>query len=148
MAQAFPLAGLPGQLSTHSVLPWLRAWAHPDPARPDGDDPSFPSDGQFERFMRAVSRLSGSDLPHLLLESCFKCPECASTEPDMVAMVETDPDDRGPCAKILQRITCAKCGYEIPTHLAERWDNMTYAQAVTEWKQIFRPGAPRDTDED
>lgn len=47
-----------------------------------------------------------------------------------------DPDD--PWMEILQSHTCADCGWEIPAHLAERWSGITYEEAQTEWREVYK----------
>lgn len=51
------------------------------------------------------------------------------------------PND--PWSNVLQRYTCAQCGYVTPGHLAELWDGRSPESATQEWKQIFRSSADR-----
>jgi len=39
---------------------------------------------------------------------------------------------------VLERISCARCGFIIPAHLAQRWDDISVEQARREWSEIYR----------
>jgi len=73
----------------------------------------------------------------------FKCPECGSTEPSVFMLVETDFSEDDAWSGVLQRCKCARCNFTIPAHLAERWHDISYDQAVQEWRQTYRSSAPR-----
>lgn len=73
----------------------------------------------------------------------FLCPECGSHHFSEGCFVETMHDPKDPWSDILQRYTCAQCGYVIPGHLAELWNGITPDAAAQEWKQIFRTTADR-----
>ena len=78
------------------------------------------------------------------MEMCneFICPECGSKEASENMMVSREPpigkNDEDPWASILQQMKCASCKNIIPTHLGERWDNMTIESAQKEWKELYR----------
>jgi len=38
----------------------------------------------------------------------------------------------------LQIIVCATCKNEIPSHLGERWNNISFQEAQQEWKLKFK----------
>jgi len=48
---------------------------------------------------------------------------------------------------ILQQYECSKCHMTIPAHLAERWNGISYEQAVEEWQKRYRATAPKETEE-
>jgi hypothetical protein len=120
-------------------------------AWPESEDPAgpltYPAAGQFERFLRAITFLTGEPLPDPLGAGEFKCPECGSTEPYMEALVEPAEGDKSAWGMVLHRISCPKCHYYIPAHVAHRWDNSSYEQAVADWRADYRSDAPRDTEE-
>lgn len=78
----------------------------------------------------------------------FICPECGSTEASTYEMVSTDYDSQDPWSGVLQRITCAKCDFVIPAHLAERWDEMSVEDARQEWQAEYRETAWHFSDPD
>ena len=38
-------------------------------------------------------------------------------------------------------MTCAKCLFEIPIHLAERWGGISVEDAMKEWRDLYRDQA-------
>ena len=72
----------------------------------------------------------------------FKCPECGSTEVASSLYVSTDWSVTGealsPWSYVLQQIHCANCDEYIPSHLGERWNNISYEQAKEEWLTIYK----------
>ncbi len=68
----------------------------------------------------------------------FICRECNSTEYKSHLYVSTEPDPNDPWSSILQIYECAKCENYIPTHLAERWNNISYNKAKDDWKNIYK----------
>ena len=67
----------------------------------------------------------------------YKCPECGATEIRSHLCVSTDWSTGGeatsPWSYVLQQLCCAKCDSYIPSHLGERWDDITYDEAKREW---------------
>jgi hypothetical protein len=66
----------------------------------------------------------------------FQCPKCGSTEAEEEMLVEPISDE-APWSDVLHIITCAKCGAEIPAHLAECW-GLTREEAQNEWQTAYR----------
>ena len=72
----------------------------------------------------------------------FKCPECGSTEVGSQLYVSPDPssyhkiDD--PWAHVLQQIQCGDCNSYIPSHLGERWNDISYESAQKEWIKKYK----------
>jgi hypothetical protein len=58
-------------------------------------------------------------------------------------LVETEFNENDPWSGVLQRCECAHCHFTIPAHLAERWHDMSYEQAVKEWHDEYRATAPK-----
>jgi len=79
--------------------------------------------------------------------STFKCPERGSTELNEFPFVEPEFSEDDPWSGVLQRYKCASCKFTIPAHLAERWDGLSYDQAVQEWCQHYRSTAPASLDD-
>ncbi len=73
--------------------------------------------------LSTFARLSGSPLPYALLEQCFKCPECGSTDSADVALVETGPNDKSPWAGIVgvNRLPKGQRALPPPAKLLTRW---------------------------
>ena len=67
----------------------------------------------------------------------FKCPECGSSKVASTLCVSPDWSITGkassPWSYVLQQIHCDYCDQYIPSHLGERWDNITYNEAKKEW---------------
>ncbi len=79
------------------------------------------------------------EMPDSEEQSSFICPECGSREAEIVSMVSPPPfDSSDPWTGVLQIITCAACGNEIPAHLAERWDDMLPEEAQREWRETYK----------
>ena len=38
----------------------------------------------------------------------------------------------------MQQVECNDCKMIIPTHIAERWDNLSIEQAKKEWVKVYR----------
>ena len=72
----------------------------------------------------------------------FKCPNCGATEVASNLCVSTDwstgGDVSSPWSYVLQQILCANCDEYIPSHLGERWDNISYDFARHEWLNIYK----------
>lgn len=68
----------------------------------------------------------------------FICPECGGTEPCGISHISTEYNPGDPWSRVLQTISCSQCGYDIPAHLAERWDDMTMEEAQREWKSVYK----------
>ena len=72
----------------------------------------------------------------------YKCPECGSTEVGSQLYVSPDPSSYdnidNPWSHVLQQILCGKCNNYIPSHLGERWDDITYLQAKKEWVAKYK----------
>lgn len=72
----------------------------------------------------------------------FKCPECGLAEVASNLCVSTDWSVTGqassPCSNVLQQIHCANCDEYIPSHLGERWNNISYKQAKEEWLTKYK----------
>lgn len=72
-----------------------------------------------------------------LFKGRFVCPECGSAEPetsvDQAAQKHGTGKRRG--------MTCAKCLFEIPIHLAERWGGISVEDAMKEWRDLYRDQA-------
>ena len=74
--------------------------------------------------------------------SSFKCPECGAKEYVSKLCVSTDWSVIGkasnPWSYVLQQLQCANCDEYIPSHLGERWDDISYRQAKNEWLEKYR----------
>ena len=74
--------------------------------------------------------------------SSFKCPECGEAKVASNLCVSTDWSTGGeatsPWSYVLQQIHCANCDKYIPSHLGERWDNMSYESARNEWFNKYK----------
>lgn len=78
------------------------------------------------------------------VEKMFVCTECGSFEGS--TRLQLAPSDaHGAWSGIVNAIRCARCGYTIPVHLGERWNDITIEQAREQWLRIFRPTAQRRT---
>ena len=74
--------------------------------------------------------------------SSFICPQCGSAEVASNLCVSTDWSTGGeatsPWSYVLQQIHCGNCDEYIPSHLGERWDNISYDFARHEWLNIYK----------
>ena len=74
--------------------------------------------------------------------SSFHCPECGATKVASNLCVSTDwsvtREASSPWSYILQQILCANCDEYIPSHLGERWDDISYEDAKKEWLIKYR----------
>ena len=71
----------------------------------------------------------------------FICPECGSKESGEEIFMSKEPlpgKSKNPWANVMQQVECGDCKMIIPTHLAERWDNLTVEQAKDEWVKLYR----------
>ena len=72
----------------------------------------------------------------------FQCPECGATKVASNLYVSTDWSVTGevssPWSYVLQQILCANCDEYIPSHLGERWDDISYEDAKKEWLIKYR----------
>jgi predicted RNA-binding Zn-ribbon protein involved in translation (DUF1610 family) len=64
----------------------------------------------------------------------FICPECGSVEALPVSLRKAPRANPGP----RREVVCARCGFEIPLHLAERWGGLSVAEAQKEWVEVYR----------
>lgn len=72
-------------------------------------------------------------------KNSFKCPECGGDSSSGGACVSPPPyDPAEPWTGIHSITRCDSCDYDIPDHLGERWDDISYEQAVKEWKEVYR----------
>ena len=76
------------------------------------------------------------------VESTFICPECSSTEIESEEFLSLEPTKtqkkQNPWASVLQIIRCASCKNKIPSHLGERWNNLSIQEAQQEWKSKYK----------
>jgi predicted RNA-binding Zn-ribbon protein involved in translation (DUF1610 family) len=77
----------------------------------------------FPLYLRSMRSASDTGDPEPTID--FLCPECGSRQFSKECFVETKPRPNDPWGNILQRYTCAQCGYNIPGYLAELWNGMT-----------------------
>ena len=74
--------------------------------------------------------------------SSFKCPECGTSKVASSLCVSTDwsitGNASGPWSYVLQQIHCANCDEYIPSHLGERWDNISFEDATSEWQKKYK----------
>ena len=71
----------------------------------------------------------------------FICPECGSKESGEEIFMSKEPlfgKSKNPWASVMQQVECNDCKMIIPTHLAERWDNLSIEQAKDEWVKLYR----------
>ena len=69
----------------------------------------------------------------------FICPECNSEESgeEILISKESSPS-KNPWSSVMQQVECNDCKMIIPTHLAERCDNLSIEQAKDEWVKLYR----------
>ncbi len=72
-----------------------------------------------------------------LFKGRFICPECGSAEAER--NVSKEAQQHGD--RIRRHYTCAKCHFEIPIHLAERWGGISIEDAMNEWRELYRDQA-------
>ena len=72
----------------------------------------------------------------------FKCPECGSTEIGSQLFVSPDPNSYDniddPWTHVLRQILCGDCNNYIPSHLGERWNDISYESAKKEWIKKYK----------
>jgi hypothetical protein len=71
----------------------------------------------------------------------FICPECGCKESGEEILMSKEPPatkNKNPWAGVMQKVVCNDCNMIIPTHLAERWDNLSIEQAKDEWVKLYR----------
>ena len=72
----------------------------------------------------------------------FICPECSSKEIESEEFLSIEPTtnklQKNPWESVLQIIVCATCKNKIPSHLGERWNNISFQEAQQEWKLKFK----------
>ena len=71
----------------------------------------------------------------------FICPECGCKESGEEILMSKEPPStksKNPWASVMQQVECNDCKKIIPSHLAERWDNLTVEQAKDEWVKLYR----------
>jgi hypothetical protein len=72
-------------------------------------------------------------------ERKFVCPECGHSEAAGPPIrVEPAPDTPRPWRGIFAYSICARCGWRIPTPLAERWQGESVRKARKLWRELFR----------
>ncbi len=64
----------------------------------------------------------------------FLCPECGSQEPEPASMRTAQKCGTG----VRRGVVCARCHFEIPVHLAERWGRSSAEDARREWREVYR----------
>ena len=64
----------------------------------------------------------------------FLCPECGSDEPAPTSLAEALKRGTG----MRRGCVCARCHFEIPEHLAERWGEISVGEARKEWREVYR----------
>jgi DNA-directed RNA polymerase subunit RPC12/RpoP len=64
----------------------------------------------------------------------FVCPECGSQEPEPTSLVRAPKAGPG----MRRGYVCAKCYFEIPAHLGERWGGISIQDARREWLEAYR----------
>ena len=69
----------------------------------------------------------------------FICPECNSEESgeEILISKESSPS-KNSWSSVMQQVECNDCKMIIPTHLAERWYNLSIKQAKDEWVKLYR----------
>ena len=75
----------------------------------------------------------------------FICPECESEDSGEELLLSKEINDysKDPWASVLQQIECLSCGSIIPSHLAERWNNLSIEDAKKEWKEKYKKNNQR-----
>lgn len=71
----------------------------------------------------------------------FICPECNSKESGEETLISREPSpikNKNPWSSVMQQVECNDCKMIIPTHIAERWDNLSIEQAKNEWVKVYR----------
>jgi hypothetical protein len=64
----------------------------------------------------------------------FICPECGSEECDPTNLNQASKRVPG----LRRDLVCARCRFEIPAHLAERWGGISVEEARKEWRLVYR----------
>jgi predicted RNA-binding Zn-ribbon protein involved in translation (DUF1610 family) len=64
----------------------------------------------------------------------FVCPECGSQEVEPTSLVRAPKTRPG----MPRGYVCAKCHFEIPAHLGERWGGISIQDARREWREVYR----------
>jgi hypothetical protein len=72
------------------------------------------------------------------MPNLFHCPECGSNQAGERIQVNPSQEDTTPWKNAFSRTACLKCGYTIPTAIAERWNNETLEEASRIWATLFR----------
>src|SRR5689334_9943459 len=80
-------------------------------------------------------------------EQPFICPNCGGSGETTTLCVSTAYDPKKPETAVLQYITCAGCGANIPAHLGQRWDGMSEEEAEGSGIAYIAP-RPCDADDD
>ena len=66
----------------------------------------------------------------------FICPNCNSKEILDQKFVSIDkPNSKDPRSSVTQIIKCANCKKNIPAHLGERWNNISFEQAKIDFNK-------------
>ena len=71
----------------------------------------------------------------------FICPNCGSTKEEGRILLSKEPvlnKKRNAWASVLEQVTCKDCRSIIPTHLAERWNNISIDEAKKEWANLYK----------
>lgn len=77
----------------------------------------------------------------------FICPHCGSDKSDIAICVSREYNEDDVWSAILQFISCSECQYNIPTHLAERWNGLSVEEAKTQWREIYLKTAWQELDD-
>lgn len=67
----------------------------------------------------------------------FVCPECGSKEAEPLSLEAGLKKGHG----LRYSLTCARCRWKIPAHLAERWGDISIQAAKLEWRHVYRDAA-------
>jgi hypothetical protein len=80
----------------------------------------------------------------------FICPECGARHGATLFYVDPawtfgqgKPSPANPWDFVLQRYTCAGCGWNVPAHLGARWEGRSVEAAKREWHECYRATARR-----
>lgn len=76
----------------------------------------------------------------------FICPECGSKQSGEEMMLSVPPPrgkSKNPWDSVMQQIECNECKMIIPSHLGERWNNISYEKAKEEWKNLYKKNSKK-----
>lgn len=75
------------------------------------------------------------------VEKDFICPECACKEFNEQTSLSKVAPDRGsddPWDSVLEIVKCNECKMIIPEHLGFRWEEISYEEAISSWKKLYK----------